>query len=243
MNLTNPSISETPRPDAALITGVIAPLAIEARTAHSLQRGDWRVVHSGVGPKRARVAALSLLAAGVGRLLVWGTAGGLVPELRPGTLIMPRVVRDETGSNYPTDRAWREAIGARLPPAIPCVDTVLVSVHRPVIDAADKHALAYRTGAEAVDMEAAAVAAAAAARGVPCAVLRAIADPLELALPRCVFAARSDRLLPLEIPLRLILHPHDLPALRTLAGYFGAARRSLHATARCLAQMDRKPKQ
>jgi len=219
-----------------LITGVIVPLAIEARTARPLRRDGWRIVHSGVGARRAREAALLLLAAGADRLLVWGTAGGLVPELRPGTLIIPRLVRDEAGAEYPTDNGWRETIRMRLPPAMPCVDTALVSVNTPAVDAADKHALAYRTGAEAVDMETAAVAAVAAELGVPCATLRAIADPLELALPRCVLDARCDRLLPLEIPLRLVLHPRDMPALRALAHSFGAARRSLQATARCIAQ-------
>ncbi|MGA7964972.1 MAG: phosphorylase, partial [Gammaproteobacteria bacterium] len=155
-----------------------------------------------------------------------------------GTLIIPRLIRDEAGAEYPTDNNWRETIRMRLPPAMPCVDTALVSVNKPAIDAADKHALAYRTGAEAVDMETAAVAAVAAELGVPCAALRAIADPLELALPRCVLDARCDRFLPLEIPLRLALHPRDMPALRALAHSFGAARRSLHASARCLAQTD-----
>lgn len=219
-----------------MIAGVIAPLVVEARTARPLRHGDWRVVHSGVGAKRARAAALSLFAAGADRLLVWGTAGGLVPELRPGTLVVPRSVRDEVGTHYRTDTAWHEAIRARLPPAVPCVDTALVSVNTPVIDAADKHALAYRTGAEAVDMEAAAVTALAAELGVPCVVVRAIADPLELTLPHCVLDARCDRLLPLEIPLRLILRPHDLPAMRALARSFGAARRSLRAAAHCLAR-------
>lgn len=229
-------MSSPPRFDAPLITGVIAPLAIEARTARPLRHTNWRVLHSGVGPQRARTAALSLFAAGADHFLVWGTAGGLVSELRPGTLIVPRSVRDEVGTHYRTDTVWRAAIRARLPPGVPCVETTLVSVNTPVIDAADKRALAYRTGAEAADMEAAAVMALAAELGVPCIVVRAIADPLELSLPHCVLHARSDQLLPLEIPLRLMLRPQDLPALRALARSFGAARRSLRAVAQCLAQ-------
>ncbi|MGH8127461.1 MAG: hypothetical protein ACRETC_03720 [Gammaproteobacteria bacterium] len=224
------------RSDATLITGVIAPLALEARTARPLRRDNWRIAHSGIGPARAQTAALSLLAAGAERLLVWGTAGGLVPELRPGTLVVPRLIRDGSGAEHPTDDHWRDTIRMHLPSTIPCVDSALVSVNRPAVDAADKHALAYQTGAEAVDMEAAAVAAIAAAWHVPCAALRAIADPFELTLPRCVLDARCDRLLPLELPLRLIFNPHDMPALRALARSFGAARRSLHATAQSLAQ-------
>jgi hypothetical protein len=223
-------------PDTALITGVIAPLAIEARTARPLRRAGWRIAHSGVGGKQARAAALSLLAEGAERLLVWGTAGALVPELRPGTLIVPCIVRDESGTEYPTDSGWREALRARVPTTIPCRETLLVSVTAPAASAADKRALMQRTGAAAVDMEAATVAAVAAERGIPFAVLRAIADPLELTLPRIVLDARCDRLLPLEIPLRLIMHPRDLPALRALAQSFDAARYSLTSIARHLAQ-------
>ena len=216
-----------------MITGVIAPLAAEARTARPLRRLGWRVVHSGVGAPRARAAALALLDDGVERLLVWGTAGGLVPEMRPGTLVLPREVCDESGARYAMDEAWREAIRTRVP--VPDRAPVLVSTRTPVVSARDKRALAQNSGAQAVDMETAAVASIAAERGVPCVVVRAIADPLELALPGVVLAARGDRLLALEIPLRLVLHPRDFPALRTLARSFGAARRSLSGTARYLA--------
>jgi len=216
-----------------LITGVIAPLAAEARTARPLRQLGWRVVHSGVGGERARAAALSLLDGGVERLLVWGTAGGLVPDMRPGTLILPREVCDGAGARYAMDETWRDAISTRV--RAPCTAPVLATVSAPVVSTRDKRALAQRSGAEAVDMEAAVVAAVAAERGVPCVVVRAIADPLELALPGVVLAARGDRLLALEIPLRLVLHPRDLPALRALARNFGAARRSLSITARDLA--------
>lgn len=111
----------------------------------------------------------------------------------------------------------------------------MVSTSNPVVSMQDKRALAESSGAQAVDMEAAAVAAVAAERGVPCMVMRAIADPMELALPGVVLAARGDRLLVLEIPLRLVLRPRDLPALRALAQSFGAACRSLSSAARHLA--------
>ena len=111
---------------------------------------------------------------------------------------------------------------------------VLVSTNAPVVSVQGKRALAQSSGAQAVDMETTAVASIAAERGVPCVVVRAIADPLELALPGVVLAARGDRLLVLEIPLRLVLRPRDLPALRALARSFAAARRSLSSTARHL---------
>lgn len=216
-----------------MITGVIAPLAAEARSARALRGPGWRVVHSGVGERRARSAAQALLDGGAERLLVWGCAGALTPGLRPGALVLPSEVRHENGDRYPLDAAWREALRARIPAAVEA--SVLVTAAVPVATAAAKQALARRSGADAVDMEAAAVAAVAAERGVPWAVLRAIADPLELDLPGVVLAARGDRLLALEIPLRLVRHPRDLAAMRTLARHFGAARRSLEEVAGHLA--------
>lgn len=190
-------------------------------------------MHSGVGERRARSAARALLDGGAGRLLVWGCAGALIPGLRPGTLILPTEVRDENGGRYALDPEWREALQAGIPAAVEA--SVLVTAAVPVATAAGKQTLARRTGATAVDMEAAAVAAVAAERGVACMVLRAIADPLELDLPGVVLAARGDRLLALEIPLRLLGQPRDVPAMRALARHFGAARRTLEEVARCLA--------
>ena len=199
-----------------------------------MRRLQWRIVHSGVGCERARTAALALLAAGAERLLVWGTAGALVPELRPGDLILPRVICDEAGRKYPVDPAWRAALRSHLPH--PCTEIVrLVTVHAPVANITDKGDLAERSGAQAVDMEATAVAAVAIEHKVPFVVLRTIADPLELNLPFSVLTARGDRLLALEIPLRTLFRPRDLPALYALARAFGPARRNLVRAAEQLA--------
>ncbi len=214
-----------------MITGVIAPLAAEWRTARALRHAGFRVVHAGVGPGRAQAAAEALLAGGAGRLLVWGTAGGLETGLRPGCLVIPGRVVDAAGRAYGFDPAWAESVARALPPDIPTSTATLVSVDAPVATRRQKEALARTSGAAAVDMETAAIAAIAEQRGVPCIAVRAIADPLELDLPGVVLAARGDRLLPLEIPARLLLRPREVPAMRDLARAFSAARRSLASTA------------
>jgi len=223
-----------------LITGVIAPLAAEYRTARTLRRAGWRVVHAGVGLKRARIAAQTLLAEGTERLLVWGTAGGLVPDLRPGCLVLPELVRDADGHSYALDREWRESLMRAMPPGLVVSGATIASVDSPVVTRPQKQALADASGAAAVDMETAAIARLAQKLGIPCVAIRAIADPLELDLPRVVMAARSDRLLPLEIPARLLMKPREVPAIRGLARAFSAARKSLECAATEIARTVRQ---
>lgn len=213
--------------------GVLVPLYLEARTARPLARAGWQVVRCGAGATRAAAAARALTAAGVKRLLVWGTAGGLDPALTPGTLVIPERVVGPAGESFPLDPGWRADVLARLGAGRGIRGGLLASTSAPVATGAEKAALAGRTGAAAVDMEAAAVVAA--AGGVPCAVLRAVVDPLELTIPKVVLDAAGDRFLAPEIALRLLLRPRDLPAVLRLARAFRPARRALRDAARALA--------
>lgn len=215
--------------------GIVAPLAIECRTARPLRRAGWLVRHSGVGSGRAVAAAEALVAAGADRLLVWGTAGGLNPALKPGVLTLPRHVSNAAGERFTLDTIWRQELRDSLPSELTVNDGDMVTVTSPVATMADKAALARSSGACTVDMEAAAVAEFAADQGIPCAVLRAVADPFRLALPGVVLAARGDHLLPLEIPLRLVFRPGEVRSMHALGKAFGAARASLDSAARSIA--------
>ncbi len=220
-------------------TAVIAAMRLEARTARPLIRCGCPLSVSGIGVARARAAALAALDGGARRLLVWGSAGGLVSGLSPGTLVVPRVVFDATGERFEAAPAWHAALLACAPTGIPLSGDALVTAARPLADRGEKAAFAERSGAVAVDMETAAVAAVAAVRCAPFAVVRAIADPLEFALPGVVTAAVSERFLAVEVPLRLLGRPRDISAVRRLAGFTRAAKRSLVAYARNLAAAPR----
>lgn len=134
------------------------------------------VVETGIGPARARTAAEAAPAAG--RFLVLGCAGGLARALAPGDLIAAEVVLllDERGRV--TERLDAEATalaawtGPRgVPVAVGTIATSPVVLATPAAKAA-----AAASGAVAVDMESAAVVAAARARQIPCAALRAVID-------------------------------------------------------------------
>ncbi|MGH8225037.1 MAG: hypothetical protein ACRER1_02645 [Gammaproteobacteria bacterium] len=216
-------------------TAVIAAMRLEARTARPFRRLGWRVVTGGVGPERARIAASTLLDAGAKRLLIWGTAGSLNPDLEAGTLLVPATVIDPQGRHHAPDADWRAALLARIPVTMPFSETALATVARPVADPPAKKALHAATGAGAVDMETASIAALAVAQGVPFAVVRAVVDPVKLALPPVVLAAISDRFLAPEVALRLLGRPQDLPAVLALGRALRHARHNLSAFARAVA--------
>ncbi len=144
---------------------------------------EVRLVLAGVGRRRARLAAEALVRDGAGALLSWGTAGALVPALARGSLLLPVTVMDPEGTRLAVDAAWRgrviEALGDRLA----WHDGALVQSAQVLAHPEDKARLAKRSGAVAVDMESAAVAAVAAAAGLPFLAVRVIADPYERLIP------------------------------------------------------------
>lgn len=226
------------RTTAELTPGVIAPLRIERLAARPLERAGWRVVEAGIGAARATEAATRLLESGCRRLLVWGTAGALVASLRPGTLLLPATVIAPDASRYDADGAWRDQLREHLPRDIALAEGALATQARPIATRAEKEACARRTGAVAVDMEAAPVAALAARHGVPFVALRAIADPLELEIPPLVLGALDSRRPGLAIGLRLIARPAELGAVLRLRRAALPACRALEQAARALSALQ-----
>jgi 4-hydroxy-3-methylbut-2-enyl diphosphate reductase len=154
---------------------VCAPLRVEAR---ALRRGlraaggaSTRVVRTGYGPGRARQHADGLGAAPFGMLAVAGTGAGLVPDLKPGDL----VVGTEVGTDGAEAVALPSAplLAAELRRAGLRVRTGKIVTVDHLVSGADRERLA-RAGAVAADMESAPLVAAAAGR--PVAVIRAISD-------------------------------------------------------------------
>jgi adenosylhomocysteine nucleosidase len=118
------------------------------------------------GARAARVGLGAALPLPEGRLVSFGLAGGLVPGLRPGTLLTAERLVDELGRTL-WEGAPLRVDGAR--PAVICaVDAV-------ADDPAERRALAERTGAVAVDMESGVLAASGRLVGI----VRAVSDTPE----------------------------------------------------------------
>jgi adenosylhomocysteine nucleosidase len=207
--------------------GVVVGLATEARIARPL---GWTVAIGGGTSAGAMAAADALVGQGCTSLISFGLAGGLDPALRPGTLIVSSAVI--TGdARYATDPALCSMLGGVTSHVILGADTIVASV-------VEKRRLYERYGAAAVDLESGEVARIATTRGIPFAALRAICDPAERALPPAALVALDARgdVRPWRVFASVAAHPAQLPRLLALAADAAAAKRSLAARVRQIAQ-------
>jgi adenosylhomocysteine nucleosidase len=142
-------------------------------------RVAWCV--SGVGgAAAARAATLMLAGHRPRRLVAAGFAGGLDPALPRGCIVRPTAVT--------TEMAGPRFQLARVAAAADAAEHLVVSVSEVVATVAAKRALAARTGAAIVDMETQAIAAVAAAAGLPCFGVRVVSDDAAQNLPAEVAA-------------------------------------------------------
>lgn len=226
--------------------GLVVALPAEAHSlgVHGVHPGEckrWRhgwVAVSGIGPHNAIRAAERLLACGIGHLANWGVAGALDADLAPGDVLLPeQILYAPDAPGFATDADTRACLGMALSPRLRVRGGILWSAAQPVANAADKHALAARSGAVAVDMEAASIAAVAARANVPFVALKAICDPATRELPAGVVRAlgASDGGFSWRMLSAILLGgPASWQAARALARDFARARHAL-ATAATLA--------
>ncbi len=132
------------------------------------QNGDTSLICGGIGPEAARRATEAIIqSVNPARVLSVGFAGALDHSLHVGDVIEPRTVTNAA------DGARTDVGSGR---------GILVS-SKVVADKEQKIRLAKSYGATAVDMEAAAVAQGALARGIEFAAIKAISDDVDFGLP------------------------------------------------------------
>ena len=208
----------------------LAPLLARSRVEGRLRAGRGRFYRLRLGPRPivagwtgdgARCAAEGLedllSRVPVDALILAGVAGGLSPELAPGELVLAREVRDETGPAPTPDPRWVE----RALSAVPATAGVLLSARRIAATAERKAELRRRLAGgapAAVDLETAAWARVAAARGVPYLALRAVSDAAGETLPLDFerWRDRRGRVRRAGVALHALLHPGTIGALLDL---------------------------
>jgi adenosylhomocysteine nucleosidase len=176
------SVASTDRRFVVAVSG----LGVEARIA----AGDGVTSLAGGGDRDRIVDALEReVAQGAVAIISFGIAGGLNADTLPGICVVADAVVT-SAARWPVDASWAAALEQRLPGA---VRGGVVGADAIVCSPTGKRALGEALGAIAVDTESHLVASFASARGIPFAVLRAIADPVasELA-PAAARGMRSD---------------------------------------------------
>ena len=197
----------------AAVTGLAAEAAI-ARAA------GLHTVVGGGDAARTAAAVERVLGDGATALISFGICGGLDPALASGTLLLPRVARDEAGVVYDVDPIWRGRLERDLRGAgIVASTSAILGASGIAVSPADKAALFRQHGAAAVDLESHIVAAAARRRGVPFIVLRAIADDAARAVPPAALVGLGETGRPAyRAVLRSIARrPAQVPGLLRLA--------------------------
>jgi hopanoid-associated phosphorylase len=215
---------------------VVTGMAFEARIA----RGEGVEVVYAARADLLESALSAAVARGCSGIISFGTAGGLAPDLEPGSLIVADAVEGPFG-RLQTDRPWSDRLAAALAAGALSARLrrgLMAAVTAPLVTAGDKDVLHRSNGALAVDMESHIAGAKAAAYGVPFAVCRAIVDPAWRTLPSAATAGlRDDGGTALGPILReLMRQPSQLGALIQVAVDARAARISLVQARRAIGE-------
>jgi hopanoid-associated phosphorylase len=184
-------------------------------------------------------------AAGAGAFLSMGIAGGLLPGLRPGAIIIASaVVANE--ARIRTTSSWSDNLNRAIPES---VMGDIAGVDRMTAEISDKISLRRMTGAASVDMESHVVARIADRYAIPFAAIRIISDPAERGLPPAAQAglAPDGRVNIMGVIHALMVAPGQIPALvqtalnaRTAFGTLSRCRRLL-GSGFCLPDISKLP--
>ena len=209
--------------------GIVVGFAAEARLARGL--GGQTAIGGGDAAGAARAAG-RLARSGVHALLSFGLAGGLDPALRPGALVIPDTLVTIGGDRWRTD----PSLARRLGP----VAGILLAAEDILVTSAAKQSAWRRSAAIAVDLESAAVAREAAARGLPFAILRAVCDPAGRNLPPAALTAldAEGRIRPAALLRSLARQPGQIGALIALGREAARARQALLARVTAIGRLD-----
>lgn len=216
-------IADTREPaHPGLTVGLITGLASEVEALGSLEP-NCEVRCAGARANRAEAHARELIHEGADGLISFGIAGGLIPDLPPGSLVLADwVIGAEGGQAYACDGAWRNRIRDAVVAADPTIQVKgggLTGSNAMIASSAGKAALQQKSGAVAVDMESAAVARVAAEAGKPFVVVRAVADPAERTIPAWLSDSVNEAGEPryAHVITNLAIRPWSVPALIRVA--------------------------
>ena len=199
--------------------GILCGFEAEARIARLVPGA--LAVSSGARPQKARWLARDLIKRGATRLLSFGIAGGLAPDLPIGSLVIATQVKAEDGA-WNCDGGWIAELTQKFP-AAHCgaawgSETIVAS-------AREKRTLYEKSRCLIVDMESQCAAQIAAEAAIPFAVLRAVGDTAAMAVPPvAMIAIGEDGHIRAGTALwHLARHPREIPALIHMARGSGKA--------------------
>jgi adenosylhomocysteine nucleosidase len=195
-----------------------APLALDGLQGFRAEIGgkEFVVVGHGIGHQRATETARRAFKMMPNPELVIGTGvvGALSSGLKPGDLVLSDRILTIHGDGQVAEQAMPpgdahiRAAGRSLASAgIAYSSGAILTSHRVLATGAEKRRAKQSTGAIAVDMETAAIAAEAAARGLPFLAIRAVLDELDDEVVGAAMADANGNVRPLAATSFLLRNP------------------------------------
>ncbi len=224
-----------------MITGIIValPNEISSLTSKKVNKGDCLFINdntviacSGAGPENAAKASQLLIDKGAERLISWGCAAALKANLHPGDLVLPQTLLTERHEELTIASPWLNKALDQLSSLNPYTGSLVESSFI-VADSLDKKSIHQQTRAIAVDMESIAIVKIAIQNNLPVLVIRCIADPVTMNLPKAVSYALNNQgdVVLAKLLWFLLTHPNELPGLIKLGLHFNAAKNKLKLVA------------
>jgi adenosylhomocysteine nucleosidase len=231
-----------------VITGIVValPEELSTLTSRKISKGccvfitDTIVLgYSGAGADNARAASEQLLTQGASRLISWGCAAALSESLKPGDLILANTLIDAEGAEFGIHDEWLGFATSLISTQLKVHTGSLAESKTIVATAKDKRHLHAQTGAIALDMESAAVAAVTRQNNLPFLAIRTVADPVHMDLPKAINHSLNDEgdIVLAKLLAFIALHPAELPGLIKLGLHFNAAKNTLRSVAKQLDQL------
>ena len=194
------------------------PLALDGLHGFRAEVGgkELAVVGHGIGHRRATETARRAFDLIPGAELVIGTGvvGALSSGLKPGDLVLADRVTDDSCRRSGCEQvttvgdAQLRAIGRSLASAGLAYSTgAILTSHRVLATGAEKRRAKESTGAIAVDMETAAIAAEASVRGLPFVAIRAVLDEVDDEVVGAEMADEDGNVRPLAATSYLMRNP------------------------------------
>ena len=197
----------------------------------STARCEVMLVKTGMGVVQAEAAARTVRDKGEFALFMsTGCAGGLVAELVPGDVALATAIVGDAHGQFETHHGRRSsARRAAERAALRVTSGLVLCSPRALATAEHKRNAATQYGAVAVEMEGAAIAAEAAARGIPFVSVRAVLDAAgtELRYAGRFVDAQRGAVKPLALAGYLATHPAALTDLLAMQRMVHAAQVSL----------------
>lgn len=194
------------------------PIAIDGLHGFRVEIGskEFAVVGHGIGHRRATEAARRAFDSIPGAELAIGTGvvGALSSGLKPGDLVLSDRILKSDGDGQTAEQviavsdSHLRAVGRSLASAGIAYSTgAILTSHRVLATGAEKRRAKESTGAIAVDMETAAIAAEAATRGLPFVAIRAVLDEVDDEVVGAEMADADGNVRPLAATSYLIRNP------------------------------------